>query len=66
MAYPLAEDPTNEDWSSVFNRAPLTVEVLSGPAALGVTDGVPACMIVVLGTGLATTLTTAVARGEYP
>lgn len=63
MAYPLAEDPTNEDWSSVANRAPMNVEILSGPAALAVTEGLSASMIVLLGTGLATTITTAVARG---
>ena len=63
MQYPLSEDPTQEDFTAVFNRSPLTVEILSTPEQLLTTTGLQASMVVLLGTGLPTTLTTAVAMG---
>lgn len=63
MQYPLMDDPMQEDFTAVFNRSPLTVEVLSSPAQLQSTSGLQASMVVLLGTGLPTTLTTAVAIG---
>ena len=34
MQYPLSEDPAQEDFTAVFNRSPLTVEILSSPSQL--------------------------------
>ena len=63
MEYPLSEDPTNEDFSAVHNRTPMTVEIVDAPAQLAVVDDLSSSMVVLCGVGLATTLTAAVARG---
>ena len=63
MEYPLSEDPTNEDFSAVHNRTPMTVEIVDAPAQLAVVDDLSSSMVVLCGVGLATTLTAAVGRG---
>ena len=63
MEYPLSEDPTNEDFSAVHNRTPMTVEIVDAPAQLAAVDDLSSSMVVLCGVGLATTLTAAVARG---
>ncbi len=63
MEYPLSEDPTNEDFSAVHNRTPMTVEIVDAPAQLAAVDDLSSSMVVLCGVGLATTLTAAVGRG---
>ena len=63
MEYPLSEDPTNEDFSAVHNRTPMTVEIVDAPAQLAAIDDLSSSMCVLCGVGLATTLTAAVGRG---